>query len=178
MNKREKSQSSVEYLLLMSMVVSAIWIFCRSEGPGAKLINDIPNIVLGDFPYPPSSVTSSIGPIAIGPGVGAGPIGVPPDIRTVGPSIVTVGPDIDIAIDVAINRVAITIPMGFILGEKDKQDELGAPELSLPKGSPKRFVVEPSHDSESSSSDLVFVKEPNQPKPTTHTAEKSFVFEP
>ena len=42
MKRNEKSQSATEYLLLMGMVVSAIWMFCRPEGPLFNIVNENP----------------------------------------------------------------------------------------------------------------------------------------
>ena len=42
MKRSEKSQSTLEYLLLMGMVVVALWMFCRQGGPLFNYVNENP----------------------------------------------------------------------------------------------------------------------------------------
>ena len=40
MKNRERSQSTIEYLILMAMTASVVWIFCRPQGPMEKTVNE------------------------------------------------------------------------------------------------------------------------------------------
>ena len=57
----EKSQSTTEYLLLMSMVVSAIWLFCK---PGGPLLNNVLPNLFNDtgaiVDYPPITIPPTL----------------------------------------------------------------------------------------------------------------------
>src|SRR5262245_9294415 len=101
MAKNQKSQSSLEYLLLMAMVVSAIWMFCRPEGPLEDILNkqfnDIPDLVVAHPPEISDSVGGRPGG-PIGPIIRIPPpsIGLPPSEITLPIRVTSEGPIIDI----------------------------------------------------------------------------------
>ena len=149
--KNQKGQPAVEYLLLMSMVVSAIWMFCRPGGPGEVLVNG-----------PPSGPSIQYNPTIDTPG---GPpndpgISVADLFRRLGDPRRIDNPDglPPGAVIGASPPITMTVPSdGFIYILGKKKVSANSLDISF-KGAPGQFVVDPAPDS-FDPTDLVIAKD-------------------
>lgn len=166
--RNQKGQPAVEYLLLMSMVVSAIWMFCRPGGPGEVIVNG-----------PPQGPGVRYNPDIDTPGGPPNDPGISSadffrrwdDPRRIdNPGVLPPGADVTIG---ANPPITMTVPSeGFIYILGKKKEPVNS--LDITQGTPGQFVVDPAPDS-FDPVDLTIAKKPSKEK---QPLRKGFVLEP